>query len=225
MNVLEAARIHGIRRVVVASSNVLSHFIAGGEGGGDAAKEEAFPRPTTFYATTKQAVENLGLNYARWCGVEFAALRYGAVFGPWGGHGGGGPSNVMREALRRALAGEEAVLPSGGMEWVYSKDAAMGTVLALKAKHLPSRVFNITMGVVATPEDMADALRVVIPGTKVRIETPATAAVSLPNMTRPSDLGLARSVLNYAPRFGLIDAMRDFTAWLKVREPPRSKAF
>ena len=27
-----------------------------------------------------------------------------------------------------------AVLPSGGMEWVYSKDAAMGTVLALQAK-------------------------------------------------------------------------------------------
>jgi nucleoside-diphosphate-sugar epimerase len=123
MNVLEAARIHRIKRVVIASSNVLSHFISGGEGGGDAAKEEAFPRPTTFYATTKQAVENLGLNYARWCGVEFAALHYGAVFGPWSGHGGGGPSNVMREAVRRALAGEEAALPSGGMEWVYSKGA------------------------------------------------------------------------------------------------------
>jgi nucleoside-diphosphate-sugar epimerase len=222
MNVLEAGRIHRIKRVVVASSNVLSHFIAGGEGGGDAAKEEAFPRPTTFYATTKQAVENLGLNYARWCGVEFAALRYGAVFGPWSGHGGGGPSNVMREAVRRALAGEEAVLPSGGMEWVYSKDAAMGTVLALKAGNLPSRIFNITMGVVATPEDMADALRAVIPGTKVRIETPAAAAVSLPNMTRPSDLGLAGSVLNYAPRFGLIDALRDFTAWLKGVDPRRA---
>jgi nucleoside-diphosphate-sugar epimerase len=101
----------------------------------------------------------------------------------------------------------------------------MGTVLALKAGNLPSRIFNITMGVVATSENMADALRAVIPGTKVRIETPAAAAVSLPNMTRPSDLGLARSVLSYAPRFGLIDALRDFTAWLKTREPPPSKAF
>ena len=64
---------------------MLNHYLEGGETGGDFGKEEAFPRPTTFYAATKQAVENLGLNYARWCGIEFAGLRYGAVFGPWSG--------------------------------------------------------------------------------------------------------------------------------------------
>jgi nucleoside-diphosphate-sugar epimerase len=222
MNVLEAARIHGIKRVVVASSNVLSHYIAGGEGGGDPAREEAFPRPTTFYATTKQAVENLGLNYARWCGVEFAALRYGAVFGPWSGHGGGGPSNVMREGVRRALAGEEAVLPARCMEWVYSKDAAQGTVLALKAQSLSSRIFNITMGVVASPDDVANALRTVIQGAKVRVETPAAAAVSLPDMRHQSDLRLAQTVLGYMPRFGLLEAMRDFIAWMAARERSRA---
>jgi nucleoside-diphosphate-sugar epimerase len=222
MNVLEAARIHGIKRVVVASSNVLSHYIAGGEGGGDPAREEAFPRPTTFYATTKQAVENLGLNYARWCGVEFAALRYGAVFGPWSGHGGGGPSNIMREGVRRALAGEEAVLPARSMEWVYSKDAAQGTVLALKAQSLSSRIFNITMGVVASPDDVANALRRVIQGAKVRVETPAAAAVSLPDMRQQSDLRLAQSVLGYTPRFGLLEAMRDFIAWMAARERSRA---
>ena len=104
VNVIEAARAFGIRRVVVSSSNVLNHFVAGGDGSNDPMRETAFPRPTTFYASTKQAIESLGLNYARWHGIEFAALRYGAVFGPWGGAGGGGPSNVMKEAVRRALA-------------------------------------------------------------------------------------------------------------------------
>jgi nucleoside-diphosphate-sugar epimerase len=131
VNVLEAARVTGIKRVVVSSSSVLNHYLEGGEDGGDFGKEEAFPRPTTFYAATKQAVENLGLNYAKWCGIEFAGLRYGAVFGPWSGTGGGGPSNVVREAMRSALAGREAILPPGAMEWVYSKDAARGTVMAL----------------------------------------------------------------------------------------------
>src|ERR1700733_13567726 len=74
VNVLEAARGMKLARVVVSSSNVLSHYLTGGEGGGDPAKEEAFPRPNTFYSTTKQAVENLGLNYARHCGVDFAAV-------------------------------------------------------------------------------------------------------------------------------------------------------
>jgi nucleoside-diphosphate-sugar epimerase len=159
VNVLEAARVTGIKRVVVSSSSVLNHYLEGGEDGGDFGKEEAFPRPTTFYAATKQAVENLGLNYAKWCGIEFAGLRYGAVFGPWSGSGGGGPSNVIREAMRNALAGREAVLPPGAMEWVYSKDAARGTVMALDAKDLGPSVFNITMGSLTTPNEMASALQ------------------------------------------------------------------
>ena len=121
---------------MVSSSSVLNHYLDGGEDGGNFGKEEAFPRPTTFYSATKQAVESLGLNYAKWCGIEFAGLRYGAVFGPWSGAGGGGPSNIIREAMRNALAGKEAIVPPGAMEWVYSKDAARGTVMALDAKDL-----------------------------------------------------------------------------------------
>src|SRR6188474_1100939 len=145
VNVLEAARVTSLKRVVVSSSSVLNHYLAGGEDNGNFGREEAFPRPTTFYSATKQAVESLGLNYAKWCGIDFAGMRYGAVFGPWSGAGGGGPSNVVREALRKALAGEEATVPAGAMEWVYSKDAANGTVLALRAKQLGTRIFNVTM--------------------------------------------------------------------------------
>jgi hypothetical protein len=38
------------------------------------------------------------------------------------------------------------------MEWVYSKDAGRGTVMALDAKDLGRRVFNITMGSLTTPD-------------------------------------------------------------------------
>jgi nucleoside-diphosphate-sugar epimerase len=219
VNVLEAARVHKLRRVVVSSSNVLNHYIAGG-GGDDPSKpmtEEAFPRPTTFYSGTKQAIETLGLNYAKWSGVDFAAMRYGAVMGPWGGRGGGGPSNVFRTMIETALAGGEAIVPPSTMEWVYSKDAAMGTVLALKAADLKSRIFNITMGGLTTPDEMAAAIREVIPSARIRIERPSGAGVSLQNMHRISDLTLAREVLGYTPRFGLVDAVRDMAEWLKGR--------
>ena len=218
VNVIEAARAFGIKRVVVSSSNVLNHFVSGGDGSGDPMRETAFPRPTTFYASTKQAIESLGLNYARWHGIEFAAMRYGAVFGPWSGAGGGGPSNVMREAVRRALAGEEAVLPAGAMEWVYSKDAGIGTVQALKAPALGFGVFNITMGVLAKPEDMAAALRAAVPGAKVRIETPAAAAVSLPDMKAVSDLSAAKKTLGFTPKYGLVEGVKDLVAWTKARK-------
>jgi nucleoside-diphosphate-sugar epimerase len=217
LNVLEAARVHGLRRVVVASSNVVSHFLAGGEGAGDSAREEAFPRPTTYYATTKQAIENIGLNYARWAGVDFAAVRYGAVAGPWSGRGGGGPSNIVRSALEAALAGREAVVPADPLEWVYVKDAARGTVQALQAASLASRVFNLTMGALVDAETFAGALQAVVPGARVRIQTPAASAVALPSMRKVSDLSLARSVLGYAPAYDMTAAMRDMAGWLRGR--------
>jgi nucleoside-diphosphate-sugar epimerase len=217
VNVLEAARAHGVKRVVVASSNVLNHFLAGGEGRGDPAREEAFMRPTTFYATTKQAIENLGLNYARWCGVDFAAVRYGAVAGPWRGAGGGGPSNALREAVEAALHGEQAVVPAAALEWVYAKDAARGTVLALRAGALASRVFNITMGYVCGPDELAAAIKAAVPGARVRIATPAASAPSMPDMVRASDPGLARDVLGFTPEYRMPDAVRDLVDWYRAR--------
>jgi nucleoside-diphosphate-sugar epimerase len=218
VNVLEAARVMKLRRVVVSSSNVLNHYVGGGEGKGDLSKEEALPRPTTFYATTKQTIENLGLNYARWCGVDFAAVRYGAVAGPWSGRGGGGPSNVFRDAVQNALRGDEAVVPSGAMEWVYVKDAARGTVQALQAKDLRSRIFNLTMGSVTAPAAFAAALTAAVPGARVRIDEPKGAGASLMNMSHVSDLTLARETLGYAPQFDIAAAVRDMVEWFRAND-------
>jgi nucleoside-diphosphate-sugar epimerase len=215
VNVLEAARVTGLKRVVVSSSSVLNHYLDGGEDQGNFGREEAFPRPTTFYSATKQAVESLGLNYAKWCGIEFAGLRYGAVFGPWSGAGGGGPSNIIREAMRNALAGKEAIVPPGAMEWVYSKDAARGTVLALDAKDLGSRVFNITMGAMTTPAEMAEAIQAVAPGARVKFEAPASAAVSLANRDSHADLSRSRRYLGFEPEFRLRDAVKDLAEWMR----------
>ena len=216
VNVLEAARVTGVPRVVVSSSNVLNHYLAGGGASTEPMSEEAYPRPTTFYSATKQAIESLGLNYAKWCNVEFAGMRYGAVFGPWSGAGGGGPSNVVREALRNAMAGREAVIPAGTMEWVYSKDAGRGTVLALRAKDLGTGVFNVTMTEPTSPDEFANALRNIIPGAKIRIDTPKGTAISLPNMRRRSDPEISRTTIGYEPQFNFQTALQDMHEWMKA---------
>lgn len=177
VNVLEAARTLGVERVVFTSSGVLSSYLVGGEDRGDPFKEEAYPRPSTIYAATKQAAENLGLCYARWFAVDFVVVRYAAVVGPWRGRGGGGgPSQIFRELVERSLRGQEATLPRRQMEWVYSKDAAVGAVLALKARGLRSRVFNIGSGRVVSPEEVEAAVRRVIPTARVRLEAPEPGA-------------------------------------------------
>lgn len=218
VNVLEAARVHGIERVVISSSGVLSYYLAGGEDKGDAMKEEAFPRPTTFYAATKQAKESLGLNYARWFGLDFVAVRYAAVAGPWRGRGGGGPSNIFRDMVENSIRGEEATIPPRTMEWVYSKDAAAGTVLALKGGGLKNRVFNLGMGKVYGPQEMIAAVKQVIPGARIRTAPPGAAEVSVQNMDFPMDLSRSREELGYGPKYDIPAAVRDYTEWYRARK-------
>lgn len=219
VNVLEAARVHGLERVVVTSSNVLSHYLTGGEDKGDASKEEAYPRPSTFYAATKQAVENLGLNYARSYNLDVVAVRFAAVAGPWRGRGGGGPSNLFRDLVEHSLRGEEATFPPRSMDWVYSKDAALGAVLALKVKGLTSRVFNISMGRPYKPEEVVAALKQVIPGARVRLEVPQEAAASVFDTEHAADIGRATRELGYSPRYDMAGAIRDYVDWYRNRKP------
>lgn len=215
VNVLEAARVHGVKRVVVSSSSVLNEFFAGGEAEGDLSREEALPRPTTFYAATKQAVESIALNYARHCGIEIAAMRYGPVAGPWLGAGGGGPTNIFRDILQAALNGEEAVIPANAFQWVYSKDAARATVLASQAASLGSRVFNITMGRIVTPDDFAAALAREFPGVKTKVAPSSSGAPAAHK--KPADIANARNVLGYEPQYPLTEAIRDYAAWSRSR--------
>ena len=217
-HVLEVSRVHGLKRVVVASSNVLNHHIEGGGDLGDTTREEAFPRPISIYSSCKQAVENLGLNYAKSFGVDFVALRYSAVAGPWSGTGGGGPSNTFLNLVRAAVAGEEAVVPAATMEWVYSKDAANGTVLALRAPSLENRVFNITMGCLTSPDELSAAVQSVIPDSRVQVRAPTHDTPAFRTATRPANLARASSGLGYTPQFQIVDVVRDLATWLKEQD-------
>src|SRR5205823_9148479 len=99
--------------------------------------------------------------------------------------------------LRHAMRGEEGVVPAAALEWVYSKDAAMGTVLALQAAKLKNRVFNITMGTLTSPEDLILAVKAVFPEAKLRIGHAADGSPALSNMTRASSLKRAKEQLGY----------------------------
>jgi len=210
-NVLEAARTWGLERVVFCSSGVLYYDLMGGQDEGAPFREEAYPRPSTIYATTKLACENLGLNYARWFGVDFVAVRFPAVFGPWRGRGGGRLSLLLRRVLETALAGEEATLPSTLMvEFVYSKDAALGAVLACHAEGLESRVFNIGMGRVYTPQEIARMVEEAIPGARIRVVEREGRRPAGP--IGAMDLTRSRQELGYQPRYDMKEAIADYVA-------------
>ena len=219
VNVMEAARIHGVRRVVASSSSVLNRYQSGGGDNGDMTREEAVPRPNTFYAATKQAVESIGLNYAASFGMEFAAMRYSPVAGPWSGPGGGGPSGIFRAMVENAINGRESVVPGTAMEWVYSKDAAMATVLALRAATLGSSVFNITMGRIFEPAELAAELKRAIPGAKTRIEAQPEGSTWSGSDWQPADISRAKTILGYEPRYPMPRLLEDYARWYRAALP------
>jgi nucleoside-diphosphate-sugar epimerase len=220
VNVLETARAHGLQRVVVASSGVLSSMMTGGEDEGDITKEEGLARPSTIYGATKQAGENLGLNYARWFGVDFVAVRFAAVAGPWRGRGGGGPSVMFRELVEDALSGKEVTIQPRAMEWVYSKDAARGTVLALKAGGLKSRVFNIGMGRAYGGQELIDAVKEAIPEARIRLAVEGEGKQAImAEQPVVMDMGRSRRELGYTPQYDMPAAVRDYVKWYRGRKP------
>ena len=119
--------------------------------------------------------------------------------------------------MERSLAGQVAAMPRRHTEWLYSKDAAAAALLALHAKGLESRVFNIGTGRMVSAEDVAAAVSRIVPGARIRIDPPHAGAPA-PEMRGPLDLTRARAELGYAPQYDLEAAIGDYVAWYQERE-------
>src|SRR5205823_5025301 len=78
LNVLLAARDHGVRRVVCASSS----SVYGPAGGTSAKREDQAAVPISPYATAKLSGESYARSFHAVYGLETVALRYFNVFGP-----------------------------------------------------------------------------------------------------------------------------------------------
>jgi nucleoside-diphosphate-sugar epimerase len=207
--VLEAARILGLDRVVLCSSSTLYMSMTGGADNGEYGLEEAYPRPNNVYAANKQAAEDLGRAYQHTFGLDVVAVRYAAVFGPWGPGGGGAATTAMERWLRSAMAGEPADVTISGADWVYSKDAAKGTHLACWADGLETRLFNLGMGRPYPAQEIADAINAVAPGDCAKI-SPAAITPGRPAMS----IERARRQLGFDLEFPMDIAIRDYQGWI-----------
>jgi nucleoside-diphosphate-sugar epimerase len=208
-NVLEVARIFDVARVVLCSTTSLYFSMAGGEDGGAEGFEEATARPDTVYATTKQAAENLALNYVKIFGLDVMVVRLAGVFGPWPGGGGMGTA-MLRGLLEDALDGKPVVVPRMEIDWVYSTDVANGISRACWVESPPGRVVNLSNGTLTTADDLVDIIRRLVPGADVR------AGVPMPGVAfreaSPSNLDRAKAYLGFEPEHDMLSGMREFLA-------------
>ena len=230
-NVLEAARVFGIARVVFTSSATV--YYGSYSHPEEKAQEEDFTlraitqRPLGVYPTTKLAGEHLGLSYRDLYGVDFVAVRFAGVFGPWSGPVAGLPGMALKELAERPMRekvvriGRNLVWP-GKEEFLYMKDAAQSTVLAcLLPKMDPAKspvpVYNVSMGREYEFEEVLEVLQEVYPQARFEVvegeEASAGGYPSIPK--RPMDLSRSSAELGYQPRYRMEDALLDYRRWLE----------
>lgn len=155
LNVLEAARKHGIRRVVFAGSAAVY---------GDELtlpkKESMLPCPITPYAADKLASELMGHVYARTFGLEFVSLRYFNVFGsrqdpssPYSG-----VISIFCKQMRQGIA---PIIYGDGLQsrdFVHVSDIVQANLIAMEHPKATARTFNIGRGVATTLLDIVNEI-------------------------------------------------------------------
>ena len=140
LNVLEAARLGGVRRVVFAST-AASY--------GDVATDKLPIReteplnPLSFYGLSKVTVEKYLELYQKLFGLEYVVLRFANVYGERQGMGGeGGVISIFAKLIAENKAIK--IFGSGGQtrDFVYAGDIARGIYSALRSINA-NEVYNL----------------------------------------------------------------------------------
>src|SRR4249920_3631358 len=168
LNILEAARNFGVKRVVQSSSG---HYY--GPDRGEWVSEDSLANPDTLYGACKAMNEYLGQHYHEHFGVDFVALRFSLVLG-WGRGqrkfiSDRGPWIV--DIFEKPLAGLPVRIPYAAKEGsvVYIKDLVTIVMTVLMAAQLPHRVYDV----VTEPRSKAQAAEIVrklIPGAQIELD-------------------------------------------------------
>jgi UDP-glucose 4-epimerase len=220
LTLLEAARRHGVRRVVFASTGgaIYGEIDAG-------VADEARPcRPMSPYAIAKLAVEHYLDFYRATYGLEALVLRYANVYGPrQDPHGEAG---VVAIFIRRILAGLAPAIYGDGeqsRDFVYVDDVVRANLAALEARANGDTLlrFNVATGREVTVNTLWDRLATIA-------RTPVCPSYE---PARPGDLrrsvldpSLARRELGWAPKIDLASGLERTWQWFAASEEPAAKA-
>ena len=207
INVLEAARLHGIRRVVYVSTF----------GAYDRSKIKEGPiredHPIgghNLYTTTKVCSEHLVHAYAHLYNLDTVIIRPAGVFGRGHYVGGSTVGMIMRDLALNVMKGDPITLDGKiyfANEYVYAKDVALALDLACKVKEPKQRIYNAGSGVVAGAADLARIARELAP--KLEIKVVGDGSVDSSKQF-PLDLSRSQAELGYSPQFPLKKALQDY---------------
>jgi UDP-glucose 4-epimerase len=207
-NVLEAAQMKGVKKVVTASSASIY-----GLADVFPTREDHHPyNNQTWYGASKIMLEGLLRSFNDMYGLPYTALRYFNVYGPrMDIHGK--YTEVLIRWMERIASGQPPLIFGDGrqtMDFVYIDDVALSNILALKSD-LSDDVFNVASGVETSLNELADALLRVM-GSNLKPQYGPERKVN-PVSRRLADTTRAEQLLGFKATVSLDEGLRRLVHW------------
>ncbi|HEX4489479.1 MAG TPA: NAD-dependent epimerase/dehydratase family protein [Terriglobales bacterium] len=164
VNVLDAARLGGAKKVIFSST--IATF---GRHATSPLIDDSPQWPNSLYGVTKVAGERLGVYYLERFGVDFRGLRLPAVIAPRGA-GGGASAYCSASFEESILQGKYdfPVRPTTRAPMAYIADVvdALVALHDAPAENLTRRMYNIT-GIAPSADEIAKAILKQLPDVKI----------------------------------------------------------
>lgn len=225
VNVFEACRYRGVKKVVFSSSVAVY-----GEPGAGLIDERApanlasFQPAAALYSCSKLIGENLCRLYHARHGVQAIALRYSTVYGERQHYRGVNALHIV-DNYDRITRGERPIIPDDGSEvhdYIHVADVARANVMAM-ASDVSGESFNVVSGV-ATTLNRVVALLLQISGSK--LEPEYRSGASHVRSSSGSRLDFSRqkieTMLGWRPEIPLEEGIRRLIDWRR-REAARPR--
>jgi UDP-glucose 4-epimerase len=219
-NTLDAARLAGANKVVMASSIAVY-------GAETELHEVSTPLahagqspPFVLYAASKLIGENLGRLYASRYGLDFNAVRFATVYGERQ-HARGVNALHILDSYQKLKTGKSPVIVGDGSEvhdYIHAEDAAEGSIAAM-ANGVSGSAYNISTGVATS---IAGIVEIVTReagsnlAPEFHADTRTTRGASTSSLAVANDL--ARTELGWTPKIPIDAGIRRLLAWFDAQE-------
>ena len=221
LNLLEGARMNGVRRIILASSGGAIY----GDGASLPTEESAAKLPASPYGAAKLASEYYLATFAQLHAVEIVVLRYANVYGPRQRSDGEG--GVVAVFAKRALQGDVLTVNGDGeqtRDMVYVEDVAAANLAASRCVAPPVAsldrcAYNIGTGIQTTVNEMAQLIVTNAGGSS---PVPIRHAPPKAGEIRYSALSAAKAAreLGWAPSRSLEAGIKATIGWLAESQSP-----
>ncbi|MFT4025515.1 MAG: NAD-dependent epimerase/dehydratase family protein [Novosphingobium sp.] len=225
VNVFEACRYAGVKKVVFSSS-IACYGEPAKDLGADAVIDESFPanlasyQPgSMLYSCTKLIGEALGKLYSQKHGVDSVSLRYSTVYGERQHYRGVNALYIIQN-YDKIRKGQRPTLPGDGSEvhdYIHVADVARANVMAM-ASEVTGEVFNVVSGVETTVKRISEIL-LEITGSDLEPEyaddagaVKATASPSL-KLSREK----IKAAIGWEPQVSVEEGIRRLTSWIEAQ--------